>query len=122
MGRHRKFFKKNHFWKLKKKNEKMSNTKNKRLQSNTISPLLVEMVVAVVHNRLPFGVFQEVHFQNQILQRKKHHLLNQSKRPKEFKKKRQFSQFHSINLPNLKRKRNQFFLSMISANLNLPRY
>ena len=30
----------------------------------------------------------------------------------------QFSQFHLINLPDLKRKRNQFFLSIISANVS----
>ena len=96
--------------------------------------------MVVLPNRQPFGVFQEVHFQNQIHQRKPH-LLSQSKRPvsdswfprndwfndwifmiiiklfqKEFN--RQFSQFHLINLPDLKRKRNQFFLSIISANVS----
>ena len=30
----------------------------------------------------------------------------------------QFSQFHLINLPDLKRKRNQFFLSIISVNVS----
>ena len=30
----------------------------------------------------------------------------------------QFSQFHLINLPDLKRKRNQFFLFIISANVS----